>query len=97
YCVCDHLRAQHISLKEMMVVVDRTRHMRLSREVHDDVGFTDQRVDKRCIADVAVPELQPAVIDLAKADGQVLDTSSVGQEVEHEDAVVRVVLVDMPD
>ena len=60
------LRAQHVGLEEVVVVVDRSRDVRLGREVHDDIGFGDQRIDERRVAHVAVPELEPAVVDLVE-------------------------------
>ena len=60
--VGDHLRAEHVGLEEMVVVVDRPRDVRLGGEVDDDVRLLDQAVDQRGVAHVAVPELEPAAV-----------------------------------
>src|ERR1044072_6383881 len=81
-----------------MVVVDRSRHVALGREVDDDVRLLDERVHERSVAHVAVPELETSVgRTLVEANRQLLDTSCVGEHVENADPVVGILVVEVTD
>src|SRR6185503_2682526 len=91
-----HLRAEYVGFEKVVVVVDRSRDVCFGGKVHDDIGFGNQGVNERRVAHIAVPELEPVVIDLIETNGQVLDAAGVGQQVEDEDAVIRVIVVEIP-
>ena len=82
----DRVRADQVRLDERLRVVQRVVHVRLGREVHDHVALADQAVDERRVADVAVHEL-----DLVLDRLQALAVARVGQGVEHDHLVLRVV------
>ena len=94
--VRDHLRAEHVGLEEVVVVEDGPRHVRLGREMHDDVRAAHQVLDERGVAHVAVPELDAAArVGRLEVGRQVVDAAGVGQQVEHQDPVVRILVEDV--
>src|SRR5262249_41905502 len=67
--------------------------MRLCGHVYDHVGAGDQRVDELTVADVTVPEL--VAIRLPGAVGQIGDAAGISQGVEHENPVLRILVVEV--
>src|SRR6185369_14031940 len=96
--VRDDLRAQYVGLEEMVIVVNRPRDVRLGGEVNDDIGLLDERVDKRRIPHIAVPELDArARAAVTTERRQVVEAAGICEQVEDEDPVIGVRVVKVVD
>src|SRR6202165_5651680 len=83
----EHECAVHIGLYELSGCLARAIDVRLSGKVDEDIAFCVERVDGPRIADVALDEVTPRLMNHRSEVGQV---AGIRELVEHRHDVIRV-------
>ena len=95
YGVRDHVRANDVGFEKDAIVENGPRDVGFRSKVNDNIRSRHERIHDLAVGHVAVPELE--LFRLAHGCRKIVQISRVGQRVEHDDAVIGTLVVEVAD